>query len=378
MGFNIMKKRIVAAAMAGIMAVSAFPASAEPISAFDSSLTSASYSVKSSSAALAKAKFKDDYSSTENAIRLNWNKVNGASGYRIYRYNTETGKYEKIKTISDGSTTSYRNGKLQSATVYKYKIQAYKKVNDKTVWGAESEVKSTATKPEAVSFKSLSATTSSITLKWKAVNCDGYQIYQLKNGKYVKLATVKKGTVSYKVSGLSDNTKYTFKIRAYKRDGAGKTNFSPFTLTQKSTTVDKQSEIEKAFDRHCGNGGDVSDYTIQLIKEYFVQYAYDKWGDDAKVSYNPDLKAWQDANGNPTDDTLYAVWGNSTFEVTIFSNWLTDDFKTKMCNEIDYLFEDYHEAGVAHPEEWNIVCITVPDGHGGISSYEREWAIAYN
>ena len=33
------------------------------------------------------------------SIELSWNKVSRASGYRIYRFNTDSGKYERIATI---------------------------------------------------------------------------------------------------------------------------------------------------------------------------------------------------------------------------------------------------------------------------------------
>ena len=38
-------------------------------------------------------------------LTLSWKKVSGASGYRVYKYNTKTKAYEKVTTIASGSTT---------------------------------------------------------------------------------------------------------------------------------------------------------------------------------------------------------------------------------------------------------------------------------
>ncbi|MCD8095335.1 MAG: hypothetical protein LUE12_04320 [Ruminococcus sp.] len=56
-----------------------------------------------------KVTIKSSYSCTTSAIRINWKKVSGANGYRVYRYNSKTKKWVKIKTIFNGSTLTYKN-----------------------------------------------------------------------------------------------------------------------------------------------------------------------------------------------------------------------------------------------------------------------------
>ena len=65
------------------------------------------------------------------SLRLNWKKVKGASGYRIYRYSKKKKKYVTIKTIKKGSTRTWTNKKLKKNKIYKYKIAAYKKTKKK-------------------------------------------------------------------------------------------------------------------------------------------------------------------------------------------------------------------------------------------------------
>lgn len=90
---------------------------------------------------------KPKYTHTKKAIRINWHKVKGASGYRVYRYNAKTKKWDTLKTIGNGSTTTYRDGNtLSPNTEYKYKVKAYVRVDGKAVWGEASKVFKAKTK----------------------------------------------------------------------------------------------------------------------------------------------------------------------------------------------------------------------------------------
>lgn len=90
---------------------------------------------------------KSKYTSTTNAIRINWKRTYGATGYRVYRFNKSTKKWNSIITIKDPTTTTYRDsGSLKSGTTYKYKVKAYKKANGKTYWGDASSTFSASTK----------------------------------------------------------------------------------------------------------------------------------------------------------------------------------------------------------------------------------------
>lgn len=65
------------------------------------------------------------------AIKLNWNKVSGATQYKLYRSTSQNGKYKCIKTFNS-KTSSFTDSKLKSKTRYYYKIKAvgsYSKLN---------------------------------------------------------------------------------------------------------------------------------------------------------------------------------------------------------------------------------------------------------
>ena len=73
------------------------------------------------------------------SVKLTWKKVAGATGYKVYQYNTKTKKYSKIATVK---STSYTKTKLKTKTTYRYKVRAYKNVGKTTVHGSYSSVKS--------------------------------------------------------------------------------------------------------------------------------------------------------------------------------------------------------------------------------------------
>lgn len=89
-------------------------------------------------------------------VKLSWKKVNGASGYKIYKYNTKKKKYTVVKTIKTSSTKSWTNKKLKTGKKVKYKMRAYKTVNGKAVYSAYSKTKSAT--PKAKKKKSSGGT----------------------------------------------------------------------------------------------------------------------------------------------------------------------------------------------------------------------------
>ena len=66
-------------------------------------------------------------------VTLKWAKVNGASGYEIYRSAGKGKTYKKIKTIQKGGAGSYTNRSLKKNRTYYYKMKSYRIVNKKKV-----------------------------------------------------------------------------------------------------------------------------------------------------------------------------------------------------------------------------------------------------
>lgn len=73
-------------------------------------------------------------------VTLKWNKVQGASGYEIYS-KTGKGKWKLVKTVRNGSKTSYKL-KGKAGKKYTYRVRAFQKVENKVIYGQYSNTKS--------------------------------------------------------------------------------------------------------------------------------------------------------------------------------------------------------------------------------------------
>ena len=74
-------------------------------------------------------------------VTASWSKVNGASGYKIYRSTKKSSGFKCVKTVKSGSTVKYVNKNLKKGQNYYYKVRAYRTVDGKKVYGAYSSVK---------------------------------------------------------------------------------------------------------------------------------------------------------------------------------------------------------------------------------------------
>lgn len=174
-----------------------------------------------------KATGKITATQTTTSITLKWNKVTGADGYRVYKYNTKTKKYEKLKDVTG---TSLKISKLTAGAKYKFKVKAYTK-DDSTIWGASSEPFETATKCKTPSIIELTTTKGKASFTWSNVSGEsGYQVYYStkKDSGYKKVASYKANIVEGSKSKLKSGKKYYFKVRAYKKVD-GRTIYGSFS-----------------------------------------------------------------------------------------------------------------------------------------------------
>lgn len=83
----------------------------------------------------------------KNSIRLQWNKVENADGYKVY--GNKCGKKNRMQLltkIENGQKTSYTQKKLKKGTYYKYIVRAYKLVDGQEVTLAVSKTLHATTK----------------------------------------------------------------------------------------------------------------------------------------------------------------------------------------------------------------------------------------
>ena len=201
---------------------------------------------------------------TNNSITLSWNKVSGNNvRYVVFKYNTSTKGYEKIATVSNASSYTFKN--LNAGTTYKFKVRTVIVLNNTYYYGDFSKEFSATTNPSKVSnLKNKTQTTNSITLSWsKVTGATGYNVYKYNTStkKYDKVASVSGN--SYTVKSLSANTTYKFKVRAYRKQddkyyygeysSEYETTTSPKAVTSLSATKETNNSITLSWNKVSGN-----------------------------------------------------------------------------------------------------------------------------
>lgn len=116
--------------------------------------------------------------SNNSAIYLSWSKQKGATGYRIYKYNPKTKKYESYKYV-DKNTNTLKVSGLKNNTSYKFKIRAYHKFGDRSLLCRYSKEITGKTKHNMVTLSSVKSNSKKrIKAKWNKAyyDCSGYQV----------------------------------------------------------------------------------------------------------------------------------------------------------------------------------------------------------
>lgn len=85
-------------------------------------------------------------SSKEGRAVVEWDTVSGAAGYQIWMSESENGTYTIVKSITDGSTSTYTKYDLTSGKKYYFKVRAYSEVNDLKSFSDYSDIKSVTVK----------------------------------------------------------------------------------------------------------------------------------------------------------------------------------------------------------------------------------------
>lgn len=130
------------------------------------------------------------------SVNLTWTQVKQASGYYVYRSDSENGNYAYVATVTGGNTVTYTDAHLQPGKTYYYKLIAFVQTANQTLTSTESSVKSAAPLPQKAILTTIipgvnkKTGYSNLTLQWNPVpNASGYKVYmsESKDGPYTKV-----------------------------------------------------------------------------------------------------------------------------------------------------------------------------------------------
>lgn len=157
------------------------------------------------------------YTATLNSITITWEAVEGANGCRVYKYNTKTKKYDRVASIKNKTTYTFKN--LEKGQNIKFKLQPYYKDSKGNVaFGYESKVFSEYTFATApANLKAESTETGVVKLTWDSSGKDAtYYVTrstskeELQEGKGKDLYVGKPETKTIK--NLKSDTTYYFMV----------------------------------------------------------------------------------------------------------------------------------------------------------------------
>ena len=149
----------------------------------------------------------------KSTLLVDWEPVEGATGYQVYRATSKNGKYTLVKTTT---STSYKNTKLTTGKTYYYKVRAYKQVDKTKGYSSYSSVVSAVPKVSTPTYSAKNNGYNSVKLTINKVSgASGYAIYRsmFEEGPYELVTRTTKTT--YIDKKLVTGNTYYYKVKAY-------------------------------------------------------------------------------------------------------------------------------------------------------------------
>ena len=171
-------------------------------------------------------------SNTTGGIKISWNKVDGAYGYRLY-YKPVSGGWKRFK---DTTATSFTDSGVVPNKTETYTIRCIDK-NGNTVSGFNSKGWSKKYTPVAPTISKLDITTGGIKLSWnKIAGVYGYRLYyKPASGGWKRFKDTT--ATSFTDSGVSPNRTETYTIRCIDKNGNTVSGFYSRGWSKKYTPV---------------------------------------------------------------------------------------------------------------------------------------------
>ena len=240
------------------------------------------------------------------ALRINWTKNASADGYIVEMY--QNGKWARIGKITNNSTTTFRKAGLKAATVYKFRVKAYKMCGTTAFYSAYSATVAARTNPSVMTGAKLGGRAAdALRINWtKNASADGYIVEMYQGNKWVRVGKItNNSTTTFRKAGLKASKVYKFRVRAYKM--SGKTalygNFSATVTARTNPSVMKGVKIggkaKDALRVNWTKNASAQGYIVEMYKG-------GKWVRVAKIT-----------NGNTTTFRKAGLAKNTTYKFRV-------------------------------------------------------------
>ena len=240
------------------------------------------------------------------ALRINWTKNASADGYIVEMY--QNGKWARVGKITNNSTTTFRKAGLKAATVYKFRVKAYKMCGTTAFYSAYSATVAARTNPSVMTGAKLGGRAAdALRINWtKNASADGYIVEMYQGNKWVRVGKItNNSTTTFRKAGLKASTVYKFRVRAYKM--SGKTalygNYSATVTARTNPSVMKGVKIggkaKDALRVNWTKNASAQGYIVEMYKG-------GKWVRVAKIT-----------NGNTTTFRKAGLAKNTTYKFRV-------------------------------------------------------------
>ncbi len=219
------------------------------------------------------------------SVTLSWSALSGVTvAIWGYQYKPDGGSWSRTTTITGGSVTSVRVSGLTVGTKYTFRLFARTGSGAQSVWSDQVKATPTNTVPKPV--LTAAGSDASATLSWNALS--GIPItswgYQYKSsGGWSTTTTLTGGSrTSVKVTGLTNGTKYTFRLFAAVRPGVQ----SSWSDQVKATPMPLPGVTLKPMELELEEG-DSGSYTVVLSSKPLAAVTVSVGGTTAEVTATP-------------------------------------------------------------------------------------------
>ncbi|MGN0649669.1 MAG: fibronectin type III domain-containing protein, partial [Oscillospiraceae bacterium] len=147
------------------------------------------------------------------SVTLAWNKVTGATSYRIYRADTATGAKTLLKAVT---SATYTDTTVTAGKTYYYFVAAYDSVNKKLSDYSAAKSITVQSAFAAPSISSITTDGSSVTLAWnKVTGATSYRIYRADSATGAKTLLKAVTSATYTDTTVTAGKTYYYFVAAY-------------------------------------------------------------------------------------------------------------------------------------------------------------------
>lgn len=205
---------------------------------------------------------------SDSSVSLSWNKIDGATGYKVYLYDESDNTYQ-YKWAASAAQAEIKG--LEPAREYSFSVKAYvRNYYSSADSGAYSERVSAKTLPgrvnEIIADDKL-IYPDRLTLSWSGVDgADGYNLYIYSKDEKDYVLYKSTDGLSAEVTGLDCDTDYHFRIKTFSGENKTEGSFSrTFTFTTDYLPQNSQKAAEGFIDALSSTKKLESSFTLYTV-----------------------------------------------------------------------------------------------------------------